>query len=135
MAAAASAFATWVFALGLILALAVILTSWRALLPRKAWEDPSVVQINRLPTHSRLRNYPTFEEAATRVRLSPNVVDLRYAQVVYVVAVLMLDYQASFTNDCSGVGVGPWLEAVCTFCAVFLCGGGALLLSCTECVK
>eukprot|EP00903_Cladosiphon_okamuranus_P009523 g9072.t2 len=76
VAAAASACGTWVFALALVLSLAVLLTSWRSLLPRKAWEDPSVVQINRLPTHSRLRNYPSFEQAAARENRSPNVVDL-----------------------------------------------------------
>lgn len=79
VAAAASAWGTWVFALALVSALAVLLTSWRSLLPRKAWEDPSVVQINRLPTHSRLRNYPSFEEAAARGSHLPNVVDLRCA--------------------------------------------------------
>ena len=77
----ASACGALVFALALVLALAVFFTSWRSLLPRKAWEDPSVVQINRLPTHSRLRNYPSFEEAAALGRHSPNVVDLRCGQV------------------------------------------------------
>lgn len=51
-------------------------TSWRALLPRKAWEDPATVGVNRLPTHSHLVNYPTFNSAEARGQ-SPNVVSLR----------------------------------------------------------
>ncbi|CAN0537517.1 unnamed protein product, partial [Ectocarpus sp. 12 AP-2014] len=76
--AAASFCGLLVFVLALVLALAVLLTSWRSLLPRKAWEDPSSPQTNRLPTHSRLCNYPTFEEAAAASSGSgsPNVVSL-----------------------------------------------------------
>ena len=40
-----------------------------------------MVQIDRLATHSRLRNYSTFEEAASRGRHSRNVVDLRCVRV------------------------------------------------------
>lgn len=57
-------------------ALVVLATSWRAVLPRRAWEDPLMVGLNRLPTHSRIHNYPTFEAAAARGQ-SPNVVSLR----------------------------------------------------------
>lgn len=78
VAAAASTCEPLVFALALCLALVVFFTSWRSLLPRKVFEDPSTVQINRLPTHSRLSNYPTFEEAAARGERSPNIVSLRY---------------------------------------------------------
>lgn len=65
----------------LALALAVFFTSWRSLRPRKAWEDPSTVHINRLPTHSRLRNYSSFDQAANRDQESPNVVSLRWGGV------------------------------------------------------
>lgn len=82
--AAASFCGLLVFVLALVLALAVLLTSWRSLLPRKAWEDPSSPQTNRLPTHSRLCNFPTFEEAAAASSGSgsPNVVSLRYLPVI-----------------------------------------------------
>lgn len=78
VAAAASTLEPWVFGTALCLALLVFLTSWRSLLPRKVFEDPATVQINRLPTHSRLQNYPTFEDAVARGQRSPNILSLRY---------------------------------------------------------
>ena len=56
-----------------------IVASWRSVLPRKAWEDPSIVHVNRLATHSRLSNYSSFDAAAARGQ-SPNVVSLRYVK-------------------------------------------------------
>ena len=58
-------------------ALVALVASWRSLLARKPWEDPSIVHVNRLVTHSRLGNYTTFDAAAARGQ-SPNVVSLRY---------------------------------------------------------
>lgn len=83
-----------VFVLALVLALAVLLTTWRSLLPRKPWEDPSSAQTNRLPTHSRLCNYPTFEEAAAAAsgRGSRNIVSLRYVPVITARTVLAAVY-------------------------------------------
>ncbi|CAM9483796.1 unnamed protein product, partial [Hapterophycus canaliculatus] len=83
LAGAAAAFAaaysggwSWLFVFALALAVAVVFTSWRSLLPRRAWEDPSTVHVNRLPTHSRLRNYSSFDQAADCTQESPNVVSL-----------------------------------------------------------
>ncbi|CAM9105095.1 unnamed protein product [Choristocarpus tenellus] len=59
----------------LVLALAVVRWNWRALLHRKEWENPRVVGIQRLPSHSRLCNYTTFHSAVMR-GVSPNVVSL-----------------------------------------------------------
>eukprot|EP00904_Undaria_pinnatifida_P009940 jgi/Undpi1/6076/HiC_scaffold_20.g08561.m1 len=56
-------------------AVVAIVASWRSVLPRKAWEDPSIVHVNRLATHSRLSNYSSFDAAAARGQ-SPNVVSL-----------------------------------------------------------
>lgn len=64
------------FVLAALGSLAVAVTTWRVVLPRAAWEDPSVVGVNRLPTHSRLCNYPTFEAAEAREK-SSNLVSLR----------------------------------------------------------
>lgn len=72
-----STYAVAISALLVAAALATIITSWRSLLPRKAWEDPSIVGVNRLATHSRLGNYRSFDDAAARGR-SPNVVSLRW---------------------------------------------------------
>ena len=58
-------------------ALVALVASWRSLLARKPWEDPSIVHVNRLAAHSRLSNYTTFDAAAARGQ-SPNVVSLRY---------------------------------------------------------
>lgn len=60
-------------------ALVALVTSWRSLLARKPWEDPSIVHVNRLATHSRLSNYSSFDAAAARGE-SPNVVSLRYVR-------------------------------------------------------
>lgn len=78
VAAAAVTLEPWVFVVALCFALVVFFTSWRSLLPRKVFEDPSTVQINRLPTHSRLQNYTTFEDAVAREQRSSNIVSLRY---------------------------------------------------------
>ncbi|CAM9097993.1 unnamed protein product [Discosporangium mesarthrocarpum] len=55
--------------------LLMITLNWRAVLPRREWEDPRVTGINCLPCHSRLNNYTTFESAADRGP-SPNVISL-----------------------------------------------------------
>lgn len=63
-------------------ALATVATTWRSLLPRKEWEDPSITGINRLAAHSRLGNYSSFEGAVARGQ-SRNVVSLRCGEVCF----------------------------------------------------
>lgn len=75
--AAASTCGLEVLVVVVVAACVVFVTTWRAILPRKVWEDPSIVGVNRLATHSRLGNYPTFQDAMARGQ-SPNVVTLRY---------------------------------------------------------
>lgn len=65
-----------VFGVTVFVSLVVFVTTWRAVVPRQAWEDPTTVGVNRLPTHSRLCNYPTPEAAEARGQ-SPNVISLR----------------------------------------------------------
>lgn len=75
--AAASIYGSYVVLIpAVIIALVAFATSWKSLLPRQVWEDPSVVGVNRLATHSRLGYYTTFKEAAACGQ-SPNVVSLR----------------------------------------------------------
>lgn len=82
--AAASTCGLEVLVVALLAAFVVFITTWRAILPRKVWEDPSIVGVNRLATHSRLGNYPTFRDAMARGQ-SPNVVSLRYYRSTAVV--------------------------------------------------
>lgn len=75
--AAASACGLEVLVAIAVAACVAFVTTWRAMLPRKVWEDPSIVGVNRLATHSRLGNYLTFQDAAARGQ-SSNVISLRY---------------------------------------------------------
>lgn len=98
-----------VFVPVVVAALVAFFTSWRSLLPREAWEEPTIVGVNRLATHSRLGNYPTFEEAASRGQ-SPNVVSLRCGRVVLPCGTCLCEYGRKHARGVQSSMVG----AVCS---------------------
>lgn len=96
--AAASTCALEILVVVVVAACVVFITTWRAILPRKVWEDPSIVGVNRLATHSRLGNYPTFQDAVARGQ-SPNVVSLRYRCGSSTILILLYDYHINTTRS------------------------------------